>query len=143
MWGGYFFQNSYRIKCDTALESWCSVCFANFKIIIESSWGSEVIGHVKCLLSEDSENILYNMFTFLQIFTNLCECAGGLNGKNQNFKSIIESSVIHLCKADDLRFLKTWCTICLPFAHILVKQIKSWIHLLTIWLWIICSYCTS
>ena len=39
--------------------------------------------------------------------------------KNQNFKIVLESSVVHHWKAGVLRFLKTYYTICLHFCKCL------------------------
>ena len=58
--------------------------------------------------SEVSENILYNILS-----PPLMGWEGGGGKKIQNFKCIIEPSVIYHWKAGILRFLKTYYTICL------------------------------
>ena len=83
------FQMHHITKCDTLLESWCS---------------------------EVSENILYNMFVSYP--PPLIEWEGG-GKKFQNFKCIIEPSVIHRWKAGVLRFLKTYYTVCFRFCKFL------------------------
>ena len=60
------------------------------------------------------------MFSILYFFANLSgEGRGEGVKKFENFKSVIDSSVIHRWKAGVLRFLKTCYTICFQFYSIL------------------------
>ena len=60
------------------------------------------------------------MFSILYFFANLSgEGRGEGVKKIENFKSVIDSSVIHRWKAGVLRFLKTCYTICFQFYSIL------------------------
>ena len=58
-----------------------------------------------------------HVIQYVFVFVNFCQFMRGGWKKNQNFKIVIKSSVIHHWKAGVLRFLKTYYTISWRFCN--------------------------